>query len=200
MTQVNLLPTDTRVGHQVRRATGLVIAAGAAVLCFLFFVFVLQSGRLANEQRTLSAQQALNAGLSTQIASLSRFGELKENVAAHQALLTAVEAGEVHRSGILRDASMVLPDEMVLTSMSGSVNQAIGGSGGAGAGLIGGIQFSGISVDNPTLAKWLTRLEEVTGWVNPWVTSVTKDANTGRVTFNGSVDLSPDATVHGAAQ
>jgi len=198
MTQVNLLPTDTKVRQQVRRTTGLVIAAGVAVFCFLFFVFVLQSGRLANEQHALSAQQAVNSGLSTQVASLSRFQDLKEAVAAHQALLTAVEAGEVHWSGILRDASMVLPDQMALTSMTGSVNQAIGGS--TGGGLIGGIQFSGISVDNPTLAKWLTRLEEVTGWVNPWVSSATKDANSGRVTFNGSVDLSPDATVHGATQ
>ena len=176
MTQVNLLPTDTKVRQQVRRTTGLVIAAGVAVFCFLFFVFVLQSGRLANEQHALSAQQAVNTGLSTQIASLSRFQDLKETVAAHQALLTAVEAGEVHWSGILRDASMVLPDQLVLTSMSGSVNQAVGGAAGPGAGLIGGIQFSGISVDNPTLAKWLTRLEEVTGWVNPWVSSASKDA------------------------
>ncbi len=199
MTQVNLLPTETKVRQQVRRTTGLVIAAGVAVFGFLFFVFVLQSGRLANEQHTLSAQQAVNSRLSTQIASLSRFQELKEAVAAHQALLTAVEAGEVHWSGILRDASMVLPDQVALTSMSGSVNQAIGGAG-AGSGLIGGIQFSGISVDNPTLAKLLTRLEEVTGWVNPWVSSVTRDASSGRITFNGSVDLSPDATVHGATQ
>src|SRR5439155_12237187 len=115
--------------------------------------------RLANEQHALSAQQAVNSGLSTQVASLSRFQDLKEAVAAHQALLTAVEAGEAHWSGILRDASIVLPDQLVLTSMSGSVNQAVGGS--TGGGLIGGIQFSGISVDNPTLAKWLTRLEEV---------------------------------------
>jgi Tfp pilus assembly protein PilN len=200
MTQVNLLPTDVKVEQQVRRRTSLVVAAGVAVVGLLFFVFVLQSARLRSAQEQLSAQQAVNGGLSTRIASLAPFQQLKSTVAAHQALLTAVETGEVQWSGILRDVSMVQPDQMVLTSLSGSVGPSGPAAVGPQAGLIGGIQFTGTVLDNPTLAKWLTRLEQVTGWVNPWVSSASKDTGSGHVNFSGSVDLSTEATVHGVPQ
>ncbi len=62
--------------------------------------------------------------------------------------------------------------------------------------LIGSIQFQGATFTQPTVAVWLTRLELVDGWVNPWVTDSsqqqieTQDA----VVFTGSVDLTLDAT------
>jgi Tfp pilus assembly protein PilN len=201
VTQVNLLPTDIDVEQQTRRITALVMGAGVAVVGLLFFIFVLQSARLMHVQDALSETQRTNAGLSTQIASLSRFADLKRNVAAREALLASVESGEVEWSGILRDVSMVQPDQMVLTAMSGSVGGSVSGAQSrAGGSLIGSIQFSGEGIDNPTLAKWLTRLEEVTGWVNPWVGSVTKDQGTGRVTFSGTIDLTGEATIHGVPQ
>jgi Tfp pilus assembly protein PilN len=202
MTQVNLLPTDVRVRQTTRRNVGLVMAAGVAVMGVLFFVFVLQSARLVGEQHKLSQQQAVNGGLQTRITSLSRFQELKQTVASRQALLTSVEVGEIHWSGILRDVSMVIPDNMFLTSLSASAGGAAAGtgSGAVAGGLAGTIQFQGVVGDYPTVAKWLTRLEEVTGWVNPWANSAAKQDTTGQINFTGSVDLSMDATVHGAPQ
>ena len=196
MTQVNLLPSDVKIEQQVRRTAALVIAAGVAVVGLLFLVFVLQSARLMRTENALKQQQMFNERLNSQIASLSAFGELERNVAVHQALLDAVEAGEVQWSGILRDVSLVEPDQMFLNSMSGSVASFGGPAQDTGASLIGSIQFSGVALDNPTLAKWLTRLEEVTGWVNPWVSSANKDEGTGRVDFSGTVDLTPEVSVH----
>jgi Tfp pilus assembly protein PilN len=201
VTQVNLLPTDINVEQQARRITALVTGAGVAVVGLLFFIFVLQSARLMQVQDTLSETQRTNAGLSTEIASLTRFAELKRNVAAREALLASVESGEVQWSGILRDVSVVQPDQMVLTGLTGSVGSTDAVAlAGAGANLIGSIQFSGLVIDNPTLAKWLTRLEEVTGWVNPWVGSATRDETTGRVTFSGTVDLTGEAAIRGVPQ
>jgi Tfp pilus assembly protein PilN len=138
---------------------------------------------------------------------LAQFQDLKQTVASRQALVAEVESGEVQWSGILRDVSMVIPDNMYLTSLAGSVNSSSAAAGAApavvsGVGLIGNIQFQGIAGDYPTVAKWLTRVEEVTGWVNPWANSATKDsaASDGRVNFNGSLDLSLDATIHGVPQ
>jgi Tfp pilus assembly protein PilN len=201
MTQVNLLPTDIKVEKQVRRMTGLVVAAGVAVVGLLFFIFILQAARLESAQEALSAEQAVNRGLSTEIAKLAPFQQLESAVSAQRALLTAVEVGEVRWSGILRDVSIVQPDQMYLSSFSGSVDP-VGGprSGPSLAGQIGSLQFSGTVLDHPTLARWLTRLEEVTGWVNSWVNSASRDPGTGHLTFNGSVDLTAEATIHGALQ
>ena len=69
---------------------------------------------------------------------------------------------------------------------------------GTGPELIGNIQFQGTTMDQPTLSKWLSRLDDVDGWVNPWVTSDTKtEQGTVVYTFSGTVDLTSEATVDG---
>lgn len=196
MTQVNLLPTDIKVRRQVRRTTSLVSAAGVAVVAFLFFVFVLQTARLTSEQHSLEGQLALNARLNTQITKLARFEELKQTLVARQALLAQVENNEVLWSGVLRDVSMVIPDDMYLSSISG---QLVTRTGVSGSPAVGTIQFNGVAGSYPTVAKWLTRLEEVTGWVNSWFSAANKDA-TGHVSFGSSVDLTAAATVQGVPQ
>jgi Tfp pilus assembly protein PilN len=207
MTQVNLLPTDIKVRQQTRRTMALVVAAGMAVFGLLFFVYVLQSARLVREQHKLTAQEQVNSGLQAQFSSLAQFQDLKNTLAARRALVTEVESGEVQWSGVLRDVSMVIPDNMYLTSLTGSVNPTAAAAGAAptvtsGVGLVGSMQFQGVAGDYPTVSKWLTRVEEVTGWVNPWANSATKDSasSDGRVNFTGSLDLSLEATVHGGVQ
>jgi hypothetical protein len=64
--------------------------------------------------------------------------------------------------------------------------------------------------DFPTVAKWLTRLEQVKGWVNSWASSATRsagagsagstDPNANKVQFSASVDLTTEATVQGSKQ
>jgi Tfp pilus assembly protein PilN len=200
MTQVNLLPGDVKVEQQVRRTTALVVSAAVAVVALLFFVFVLQSARLARSQDQLTQQESVNSDLNTKIAGLLRFEDLKKEVAAREAQLMNLQAGEILWSGVLRDASIVIPDQVFLTSVSGTLYGGPGVSAGGVTGMAGNIQFTGEALDYPTVSKWLTRLEEVTGWVNPWVGSATKSGADNRITFSGSVDLTSDATVHGAPQ
>lgn len=66
----------------------------------------------------------------------------------------------------------------------------------AGSQLVGLIQFDGVALDHPVIALWLTRLEEVNGWVNAWLTNSTKTNLGGAdiVQFSGTIDLSSDAT------
>ena len=57
---------------------------------------------------------------------------------------------------------------------------------------------TGEAAGEDTLASWITRLEQVKGWVNPWITSYTADgtANEGTETkfiYNSGVDLTADA-------
>jgi Tfp pilus assembly protein PilN len=200
MTQVNLLPADIKIREQVRRTTALVVSAGVAVVAFLFFVFVLQSARLVRVNGNLQRQEGVNSSLNTQIASLARFEELKKTLASRQALLSSLESGEVLWSGVLRDVSMVIPDQVYLTSLSAAIGGQQGAAASPGLSQVGSIQFGGIAADYPTVAKWLTRLEEVTGWVNPWVSSASESGPGGHIGFSGSVDLTSEATVHGAPQ
>ena len=63
-----------------------------------------------------------------------------------------------------------------------------------GATLIGNITFTGVVRETDPLATWLTRLDQVDGWVNAWMTSATEQEPFSRVyTFNSGLDLSLDA-------
>jgi Tfp pilus assembly protein PilN len=225
MTQVNLLPSDVKERQLTRRLTAVVIMAVCAVLALLFFVFVLQTARLADEKHKLQSQQSVNADLQGQIGQLQEFAQLKSQVAARQALTAAALDGEVLWSGVLRDVSMVIPNKVWLTGMVGSLNAPIAtapvaaapaatASPGAtpaatpttpavtGPSLIGTIQFTGMAEDLPSVAQWLTRLEQVTGWANPWISNATEvDSNDEpAVQWTGSLDLTTEATVHGGVQ
>jgi hypothetical protein len=85
-----------------------------------------------------------------------------------------------------------------LTSFGGQLTTAPGQTStlANSSGLIGSLQFEGVSLSHPDVALWLTRLEEVTGWVNPWVSTETKSDE--GVKFSGSVDLTQQAAESGA--
>jgi Tfp pilus assembly protein PilN len=219
MTQVNLLPSDVRERQRSRRLVAAVVAAVGAVVALLFFVFVLQSARLSNADQKLQAQQAVNADLQGKIGQLQQFQQLKLTVTAREALTSSVLNGQVAWSGVLRDISTVIPNQMWLTGMNGTLaNAAVpagppsgtpstpGSSGSVATNLLGTMQFQGVASDYPTVAKWLTRLEKVTGWVNSWASSASRSVsdpsapNSGKVQFSASVDLTFEASVQGSKQ
>lgn len=216
MTQVNLLPSDVRERQRSRRLVAAAVAAVGAVVALLFFVFVLQSARLSNTEQKLNAQQAVNADLQNKIGQLQQFADLKQSVAAREAVRAGALNGQVAWSGVLRDISMVIPNQMWLTGMNATLTDtsslpASGTPPTSGSAIAptmaGSIQFQGMASDFPTVAKWLTRLEQVKGWVNSWASSAVKSASTdssvpnaNKVQFTASVDLTTEATVQGSKQ
>lgn len=213
MTQVNLLPSDVRERQRSRRLVAAVVAGVGAVVALLFFVFVLQSARLSNTEQKLQAQQAVNADLQNKIGQLQQFQVLKQTVAATEAVKAGALNGQVAWSGVLRDISVIIPNKMWLTSLNATLPDvstlpvAPGSDATATPAMAGTIQFQGVASDFPTVARWLSRLEQVTGWVNSWSTSATRsvsegstDPNANKVQFNASVDLTTEATAQGAKQ
>jgi Tfp pilus assembly protein PilN len=214
MTQVNLLPSDVRERQRSRRLVAAALAAVGAVVALLFFVYVLQSARLSNAEQKLRAQQAVNADLQGKIGQLQQFQVLKQTVAAREAVRAGAMAGQVAWSGVLRDISMVIPGQMWLTSMTGTLidPSSLPSTGGATPGapvslMAGSVQFQGMASDFPVVARWLTRLQQVKGWVNSWASSAVRSGsndpsvpNANKVQFTASVDLTTEATVHGSKQ
>ena len=231
MTQVNLLPADLRERQKVRRLTAMVITGVTAAVALLFFVFVLQASRLSEAKTDLATQEGVNADLQAQINELQEFADLRVEVEAREGLSATALSAHVLWSGVLRDVSMVIPGEMWLTSMTGSVADTTGlapiptvpttptPTASASPGetttppavttpgtlvpgpvtIVGSIQFQGYATDHPTVARWLTRLEKVDGWVNSWLTNSTEADFNGeaKVQWTGSVDLTLEATVQG---
>jgi Tfp pilus assembly protein PilN len=201
VSQVNLLPPELRERQAIRRTTSLVVAAGLAVLALIGIFYFFQVQRLSQTQSDLEAQQSRNAQLESQIASLQQFADLQAELAQKEALVGEIFVNEVSWSSALLDVSRVIPDASYLTNLTGQITPTIAGEvateptgGTPETTLIGNMTFAGVANQTETIATWITRLEEVQGWVNAWVNSAQEDAPFSRIyTFSNGLDLTQEA-------
>lgn len=199
MSQVNLLPPDIQQGQRYRRVTGLVVLAGLAILGLLILFYLLQVGRLASVNDDIAAQEANNATLNSEIASLSKYEDLQAEAQQQQQLLNDAYAGEVSYSGLMMDMSRVVPSDAFLSALSvttpgATTTPATTPTTTTTAGFIGSMTASGEAIGFDSLSQWLTNLAGVNGWENPWMPTITADADIQNAyLFTSSVDLSSSA-------
>jgi Tfp pilus assembly protein PilN len=201
VSEVNLLPPELRERQAIRRTTSLVVAAGLVVLALIGIFYFFQVQRLSEARSDLEAQQSRNAKLESQIFSLQEFADLQAELASKEALLDEIFVNEVSWSSALLDVSRVIPDASYLTNMSGQIAPAAVGEvatqptgGTPETALIGNMTFAGVANQTETIATWITRLEDVQGWVNAWVNSAQEDAPFSRIyTFSNGLDLTQEA-------
>jgi Tfp pilus assembly protein PilN len=201
VSQVNLLPTELRERQAIRRRTSLVVAAGLAVLALIGIFYFFQVQRLSQAQSDLEAQQSRNAQLETQIASLQEFADLQAELASKEALVGEIFVNEVSWSSALLDVSRVIPDASYLTNLTGQITPTVVGEvateptgGTPETTLIGNMTFAGVANQTETIATWITRHEEVQGWVTAWENSAQEDAPFSRIyTFSNGLDLTQEA-------
>jgi Tfp pilus assembly protein PilN len=194
VSQVNLLPPELKQRQATRRTTSIAIVAGAAALALVVLFSFTKSAELSHTQDELQAQQAVNQRVQAQIAELQKYGQLGSELQAKQQLVTGVYANEVSWSGILLDLSRVVPADAYLTQFSGQIAPpTTTGTTTPSTPLVGSLTFTGNVKGADTLAAWLTRLEQVKGWVNAWANSASESGPFSRIyQFNSGVDLSQD--------
>jgi Tfp pilus assembly protein PilN len=195
--RINLLPPEIYERQRIRRRTAAVVVVGLIVLAALGAFYFLQTLRLNEVEDDIAAQQAENARLQAEISDLQEIDALIMEIESTRGLLSSLLADRVLWSGVLRDISLVIPGQAWLNGVNGQVG--VPGTEGtepaeAGA-LVGQISFNGFAFTHRDVALWLSRLEDVRGFVNPWLSNSTKtDIGTQEaVQFNSSVDLSEQA-------
>ncbi|TMK16465.1 MAG: hypothetical protein E6G63_03260 [Actinobacteria bacterium] len=195
MGQVNLLPPDILQGQRYRRLTLTVLLAGAIILALIVVFFLVQVGRLGSVNDKITAEKQTNANLQSQIDSLQKYDDLQVQAQQAQSELNAAYAGEVSFSGMLMDLSRVIPSDAYLSTFSATITGPAPATGGATTTtpLIGTMTTGGEAIGFDSLSIWLTRLELVQGWVNPWMPTIAADtAVPNAYTFTTSVDLTQD--------
>ena len=194
MSQVNLLPPELRARQKTKQLTTLIIGGGAAVVVLLIAFWFLQSQKLAGINDDIAAQTSSNQQLQAQIDQLQEFQQLQEQAAAQEALLSKAWVGEVSFSEMLMDLSRTIPSDAYLDSFNATLAAPVTAGVATQTAFVGAFTAGGAADGFESLANWITRLESVKGWVNPWVSSATETAaNTGLYTFTSGVDLSEDA-------
>ena len=207
--RINLLPPEILERQRTRRRTVATVIVGVIVLAAIGAFYFLQVARLGEVEEDITAQEARNAQLQGQISELQEIAALEQEILQTRTLVNALLADRVLWSGVLGDISLVIPSQLWLEGMTGSVGAATTLEGGAptgtatteftgGEGIVGQISFTGQAFSHRIVALWLSRLEDVRGFVNPWLTSSTKTGGEDTtvaelVQFNSSVDLSEQA-------
>jgi Tfp pilus assembly protein PilN len=193
VSQVNLLPPEILEGQRWRRVALLVAAGGLVVLGLVFLFYLLQVNTLSGVRSDVEAQRATNDRLRGEIAELQRFEDLQVRAQAQQELLASAYAGEVSFSGMLMDLSRVIPSDAALNSLGVTITPATADAEGAATGFVGTMSTSGEAEGFDSLSTWLTRLEQVEGWVNPWMSTISRRDEGGSIwTFSSGVDLTGD--------
>ena len=200
MSQVNLLPPELRRKQIQRRMTTLIGAVGVVVVALLVLFYFFQGMQLSSAKDELAAQQGRNVELQGQIAELQPFADLQTELKTKQDLVDTLYLNEVSWASVLLDVSRVIPDDSYLTNLSGQIAAPTGTVIGVDpttalpGGLIGNVTFAGVALQTDTIASWLTRLEQVRGWVNPWVNNAQENAEFSQIySFDGGLDLTADA-------
>jgi Tfp pilus assembly protein PilN len=201
MSRVNLLPSDIKKGQETRRRAAVIGVLGIAAVVVVIGFWLYQGMRLSDVRGQIQAQERTNAALQNDIDQLQKFEDLRVEAQQQQLLLDAAFANEVAYSGVLVDVSKVIPSDTYLTNLSSTIDTAAVPEPGSDTTFVGTMTFSGETLHFDSLSTWLTRLEGVEGWANPWTSSVSADsAVAGAYTFDTSVDLTQDAlTQRGAS-
>jgi hypothetical protein len=96
------------------------------------------------------------------------------------------------------DFSRVIPSDAYVDSLALQIADASApaapapAASGVVTNLIGTITGSGQAVSIDTLSVFLTRLEQVKGWVNPWMSTVSRNEEVSGYDYSLSVDLTDD--------
>lgn len=197
MTQVNLLPPDILQAQRYRRLTSAVAVGGVLLLLLVFGFFLFQNNKLGGVNDEIEAQNDTNASIQAGIAEKQKFADLQAKAQARQQLLSAAYAGEASFSALLMDFSRVIPSDAYVDTLTMQVTDTTlvadpASVGGAAAGLIGTITGSGQAVSIDTLSAFLIRLEQVKGWVNPWIATVSENQEINGFDYSMSVDLTDE--------
>ena len=195
MSQVNLLPPDILQAQKWRRLTLLVAAIGTVVVVLVIGFYLLQVNTLSSVNADIEDRNQTNESINAQIASKQKYATLQAEAAAQEQKLSLAYAGEVSFSALLMDTSRVIPSDAYLDTLSLQITDpatAAVDTTTTTTGLVGSITGGGKAVSIDTLATFLTRLESVKGWVNPFINTIGADAETGGWIYSYAVDLTDE--------
>jgi Tfp pilus assembly protein PilN len=166
---------------------------GLLALVLVFAFYLVKSNELGGVNDEIAAQNETNASIQASIAEKQKFADLQAQAQAQQQLLSAAFAGEVSFSELLMDFSRVIPSDAYVDTLTlQTADVAAADPAAAGAGLVGSITGGGKAVSIDSLSVFLTRLEQVQGWVNPWMSTVSKNTEVNGFDYSMSVDLTGD--------
>jgi len=183
--RITLLPSEIAVRRAERRQIAIAMAAVGGFAVILLAVFLLRSGQVDDAQRDADRAEDRTAQIRQEIAALQDAGAFEQEIADRRQTVVAVLQNEVAWTRILQEIATVIPNDVWLTSFSGT-SAAEGGT----------ISVSGMGFDHTSSARWLLRVGELQSLAGLWLPSSNLGESAGgrqTVSFSSNATLTPAA-------
>src|SRR5450756_2122691 len=215
MKRIDLLPPEQRVKASRERGLLWAILILVAIVVALGLVYVWQNGQVTDKQVELDGLTAEMSAVQQQALALRPYAEIQTTRTAMTQAAKGIYDSRVPWSTILQEVSLVIPENVRLQSLSGTVpatmlpGPAVPPAPAAAATT--DLTFTGTSYTHTDVAEFMTRLSNVqltssTGAAATGATDTTATAVTPTVTFTVTASLRPYLTpppatvIQGAAQ
>ena len=126
--RIDLLPRQLVEQRLVRRQRSGIGAGFLVLLAALGIWYVLETQELNDAQAAADQERATATNLRAQRAQLQPLADLEAQIAASERLRASVYRNEIRFSGVMRDISAIVPEDVWLTSMAATFNET-GGTG-----------------------------------------------------------------------
>jgi Tfp pilus assembly protein PilN len=220
MKRIDLLPPEQRVKASRERGLLWAILILVAIVVALGMVYMWQKNQVGDQQAELDRLTAETAVVQQKALALAPYAVIQTTRTAMTQTAQGIYYSRVPWSTILQQISLVIPDNVRLQSLTGTVpatmlpGTAVPATPGVAAAATADITFAGTTYTHKDVAEFMTRLGLIPQLSNIQLASSAGAAATGTegatttptVTFTVTASLRPYLTpppatvIQGAAQ
>lgn len=160
--RINLLPRTERVRTATNVPALILLVVGLVIVFALGFGYYWLSTERGNLEDELVEKQAQLSDLQAQVDTLDEYRRLAAEVSRREEVVTGVYAGRTLLSKVLSDFSLVIPENVWITTMSLTAGEAqveLADQPGTFVSGQGTMSLSGDTYSFPDVAAFLVRLK-----------------------------------------
>lgn len=171
MRPVNLIPPEQRRGTAAASRTGPLAYALVGLLCVALLgvvALVVTGNQIADREAEAAELAAEERELQAEAERLRGYTEFRFARLARLATVKSLAESRFDWERVMRELSLVLPSNVWLTSLSGSVSAEVSAEGSSGSSLRSGIAGPALSMDGcatgqDAVAGFITALRDIDG-------------------------------------
>jgi Tfp pilus assembly protein PilN len=201
MKRINLLPPEQRVKASRERGLLWAILILVAIVVALGLVYVWQNGQVNDKQAELDGLNAEIAVVQAQALALAPYAEIQTTRTAMTETAKGIYDSRVSWATILQEVSLVIPENVRLLTLTGTVPAAMlpgPATPPVAAGVAAvtpDVTFAGTSYTHKDVAEFMTRLGLIPQLSNVQLASSTGAAATGTTGTTPTVTFTVTATL-----
>ncbi len=173
MTRIDLIPPEVVEKHKARRIITIMFIVFAAVFGVALAVYLITLGQTIMAGNRVDVIKSENVKVQQFTEKLKPYQDRKKALDERQAILTKMTEDQVQWSSILNDISMVVPNDIWLTSANMDLTEILQAKESPGAAAKAApkppITITGYAFNHAAVARWLVHLNEINQFRGVWL-------------------------------